>query len=261
MIGGVWHRDTVGWVLAVCALPAAVVGLGEGGADAVWRFCLSLVVIGFWQGVFLVARAQPLSPIAIVTAVAVTILAPGAVSDWQLILALSFGTVLGEQIFGGWGRNIINAAVATLAFLYFGFPEIHHSGFGPLLGLASLPAALILVATGIVAWQVLLAAIAGVVAATLLMGGDATVLVSQGSLAFGLVFLVADPVASAATRGGRWAYGLLAGGLIAVFGWGGGGIDAPHAVVFAALLASLFAPLIDAGVLALMIGRRKHGHG
>lgn len=261
MIGGVWHRDTIGWVLAASVLPAALVAVGDGGAETLWRLALSLAVIVFWQGVFFVSRAQPVSPIAIVTAVAVTLLAPGTVADWQLVLALSFGTVLGEQIFGGWGRNVINAAVAALAFLYFAFPETHHPGFGPALGLAVVPAALLLVATGIVSWQVLAAAVAGVIAATLLIGADPLVLIQQGSLAFGLVFLVADPVASAATRGGRWAYGLLAGGLVALFGWGDSGIDAPHAVVFAALLASLFAPLIDAAVITMKTQTRRRRHG
>lgn len=261
MTAGLWQRDTVAWMIVATVLPAAVVALADAGLDAVWRIGLTLAVILVWQGIFLLTRAQPLSPIAVLTAVSVTVLAPGQVEPWQLVLAVSFGTVIGEQIFGGWGRNVINAGVATLAFLYFAFPETPHEGAGGLMALAVVPALVMLVATGIASWQVIVSTLAGLVVATLLIGADPMVLASQGSLAFGIVFLIADPVASAATRGGRWVYGLLAGGLIALFGWGDAGIDAPHAVVYAALLASLFAPLIDSAVLAVKTQLRRPRNG
>lgn len=261
MIRGVWHRDTVAWLMVAAVLPSAAVAVTEGGTAAVLRMLVSLAVIWGWQAVFLFARAQPVSPIAIVTAVAIAVMAPGELALWQIVLAVSFGTVMGEQIFGGWGRNIVNAGVATLAFLFFAFPQTLHEGAGPLMAVAALMGALMLTVAGILAWQVLLAAIAGLVAVTLLLGADAGVLAAQGSLAFGLVFLVGDPVASAATRPGRWVYGLLAGGLAALFGWADAGIGAPQAVVLAALLASLFAPLIDSAVLygGSALRRRRNG--
>lgn len=258
---GVWHRDTIAWVIVAAILPAAAVAIIDGGLEAVWRMGLTLLVILFWQGVFLLARAQPVSPIAIVTAVTITILAPGGVAPWQLILAVTFGTVIGEQIFGGWGRNIVNAAVATLAFLYFAFPEATHAGAGGQMMVAVLPGALLLIATGIVSWQIVVSAIAGLVLATGLIGADPLVLVTQGSLALGLVFLIADPVASSATRAGRWVHGAMAGGLMALFGWGDAGIDAPHAAVYSALLAALFAPLIDSAVLAAKAQLRRSSNG
>lgn len=258
---GVWDRDTIAWLIVAASLPPAAIAVLDQGIGAVVRIVVCLAVIWGWQAVFLFARAQPVSPIAIVTAVAVAILAPGEMALWQIVLAVSFGTVMGEQIFGGWGRNIVNAAVATLAFIFFAFPETLHEGTGGEMAFACLPALLILAVLGILSWQVLAAAVAGAVGATLLLGGDPLVLPLQGSLVFGLVFLVCDPVASAATRTGRWFYGLLAGGLAALFGWADAGIGAPQAIVLAALLASLFAPLIDSAVIAggSAIRRRRNG--
>lgn len=261
MIRGVWHRDTVGWLLVAAVLPSLGAVFVELGTNGLVRFALSLVVIFAWQAVFLVARAQPVSPIGVVTAVAVTLLAPGDLALWQLVLALSFGAVIGEGVFGGWGRNVLSAPVVTLAFLYFGFPETLHEGAGPVLALAALPGAAILLAAGILSWRVLAAVLVGLVAVTALFGADLAALPLAGSLVFGLVFLVGDPVASAATRPGRWAYGLLAGGLAGLFGWAGTGIAGPQTVVFATLVASLFAPLIDHAAIAAQnrLRRRRLG--
>ena len=49
-----------------------------------------------------------------VTAVAVGVLASSKLAAWQLILGVSFGSVIGELVFGGWGRNFLNSAVVTL---------------------------------------------------------------------------------------------------------------------------------------------------
>lgn len=251
MTVGIWHRNMVGWMLVAVLLPVAAALLVEQGGAAALRFGVALATILVWQLVFLIARAQPLSPIALVTAFAVALLASGTTEIWQIVLAVSFGTVIGEQIFGGWGRNFIHAGVIALAFLYFAFPEVPHAGTGTLVALSVVPGALLLLLTGILSWRVLIGAGLGLVLLTLALGQDPAAPFLQGSLVFGLIFLVGDPVASASTRSGRWLYGALAGALIALLGWADVGIAAPQALVFAALLAAIFAPLIDAGVIAM----------
>ena len=114
---------------------------------------------------------------------------------------------------------------------------------------------MLLLVTGVLSWQLVVALPMGLVLATLSLGADPAAPLFEGSLVLGLVFLICDPVASASTRIGRWIYGLLAGALVAIFGWADAGIAAPQAVVFAALLASLFAPLIDA--VAVAVATRK----
>ncbi|UYQ70850.1 RnfABCDGE type electron transport complex subunit D [Pelagibacterium flavum] len=250
MRAGVWHRDTISWMIAAAALPAAAAAIGAFGPVALWHMVLTLIVVIAWQLVFLWARAQPVSPIALVTAIAVGILAPGDFAPWQIVLAASFGTVIGEQVFGGWGRNIVNSAVATLAFLFFAFPQTDIDAGGLLLAFAVLPGALLLMATGILSWQIVISSIIGSVLVSVVLGHDPLLIFTQGSLMFGLVFLVGDPVASSATRIGRWAYGFGAGALLALFGWRDTGFDGPQAIIFATLVVSLFAPLIDAAVIA-----------
>lgn len=260
MRGFVFSRGTVAWLMAIALLPVAGAMVAEQGTASLMRFATALATALFWQAVFFLLRGQMPSPIAILTAVGVALLAPGTHEIWQIVLAVSFGTVIAEHVFGGWGRNVVGAGVVALAFIYFGFPETVHAGTGPLVGLAALLGGAGLVVAGIVAAPTLLAAFGGLILTTLALGHAPQEALVSGSLVFGLVFLAGDPVSSGATPAGRWLHGALAGALTALFGWADTGIAAPQAVVFATLLAALFAPLLDAGVLAVRFGRWRRDH-
>jgi Na+-transporting NADH:ubiquinone oxidoreductase subunit B len=41
---------------------------------------------------------------------------------WQAALGISFGVVIGKEVFGGTGRNFLNPALTGRAFLYFAYP-------------------------------------------------------------------------------------------------------------------------------------------
>ncbi len=258
---GLWSRDTVAWVLVAALLPTLAVLLLQEGAAAALRIGIALVVIIAWQGVFRAAAGMPMSPTAVLGALAVGVLAPGELAAWQLILGVSFGTVIGELVFGGWGRNFIAGAVVTLAILFISFPGVTHAPAGPWVALACLPAAALLLVTGIVSWRVLVPAVAALAATTVALGAELTALTSLGGVAFGLVFLLADPVSAPSTPVARLLYGALGGALTAYLGHRGGAIGAPQAVVFATLLASIFAPLLDQAVIAHWAYRRRTGHG
>lgn len=261
MIRGVWSPQTIAWVIVVALLPTvAATVLEQGGAAAV-RIASAWAIVVAWQLLFCVVRGQRIYPIGAVTAVAVAVLAPGELAPWQLVLAVSFGVVIGELIFGGWGRNFLGAAVVTLTFLFFSFPDIRHDPAGEAVALACLPAAAGLIVTGILSWRVVAGVIGGLLAVTAAIGADPAVLAAQGALAFGIVFLVGDPVTSAATNQGRWLYGAAAGGLAGLFGWGGAGIGSPEAIVFATLVASIFAPLIDHTTIAVNNFLRRWRNG
>lgn len=77
----------------------------------------------------------------------------------------------------------------------------------------------------------------------------------MGGWAFGTVFLATDPMAAATTRPGRWVFGILVGVLTIVVR-----LTNPayfEGVVFAILLASMFAPLCDYFVVERNIKRRR----
>jgi Na+-transporting NADH:ubiquinone oxidoreductase subunit B len=75
-----------------------------------------------------------------------------------------------------------------------------------------------------------------------------------GGWAFGTVFLATDPMAAATTRPGRWVFGILVGVLTIIVR-----LTNPayfEGVVFAILLASMFAPLCDYFVVERNIKQR-----
>jgi Na+-transporting NADH:ubiquinone oxidoreductase subunit B len=83
---------------------------------------VSLAVGAFWERLFAALRRRPLRDGLVVTALVFTLVLPPAAPLWQVALGMSFGVVIGKEIFGGTGKNILNPALVGLAFLYFGYP-------------------------------------------------------------------------------------------------------------------------------------------
>ena len=258
MSRGLWTRETVALFLLAAHLPLALFWLWSGGAGALGRLGLCLLVVFVWHLVFMLVRAQAPSLAGIVTSLAIAMLAPEDLGVTRLALGISFGVVMGELVFGGWGRNVVNPATVTLSFLGFGFPAFGWPGFDPQVAWAAIPAAALGVVTGVMP--------GGVIGGAALVGGLAAltgmlpdpVLLTAGIV---LVLLVADPVTSAATTAGRWLNGALYAALLALFAGGWTGAAPVQISVAAALLTSLAAPLIDEAALAWWIHRRRRRHG
>ena len=132
--------------------------------------------------------------------------------------------------------------------------------------LGAMIGAVFLLITGMASWRVMAGTlIAAVVTVSLfgLLGSDenpwSTVpwhwhLVT-GGLAYGAIFLATDPVASSMTNAGRWIFGALVGFLTIVIRYSNPSYN--EGIVFAVLLAAMFSPLIDYGVMSLNIRRRQ----
>jgi Na+-transporting NADH:ubiquinone oxidoreductase subunit B len=111
-------------------------------------------------------------------------------------------------------------------------------------------------AAGIINWRIVAAALAGVLGVASAVGGVPPFdLLLGGPFVFGLVFLAGDPVSAPATNLGRWVYGLAIGTLVALGGASGG--LSLRDVVFACLIGSIFAPLIDQLAIWVNVRRRR----
>lgn len=259
MIRGIWTRETAALLLLATALPVAVMWLLHGGPSVLGRLVFVLVVAGIWHLVFMLARAQPPSFSGAYAALLVAMLAPEGLGPVQLILGVSFGVVVAELAFGGWGRNVLNPATVTLAFLGFGYPAAPWPELQVTLGWAAIPAALIGVGFGVVPWRVF----AGAFAVALVAWATGAALpreVLTAALVI-LALIVAEPVTSAATHLGRWLNGALYAALVLAFGafW----LDAApvQLAVSAALLTSLAAPLLDEIAIACWFALRARRLG
>lgn len=254
MIRGLWDRETVALMLLAAMLPLAVTWLLGEGLPGVARLLFFLIFSGLWHIIFMVARAQPPSFAGVLTALAIAMLAPEELGIMQLLFGVSFGVVMAELAFGGWGRNVLNPATVTLSFIGFGFPAAPWPDLAIQVGWAAIPAALISWFAGVFSGRVLGGALA-VIAVAYLSGVDLSQIYT--ALVVVLVLLVCDPVASASTQLGRWLYGALFGALVVLFAVHWQGAADIQLAVAAALLASLAAPLLDELAIALWLAQRR----
>jgi Na+-transporting NADH:ubiquinone oxidoreductase subunit B len=93
------------------------------GAQTVMPLVLISYLFGFgWEIVFAAIRKHPISEGVFVTAMLFPLTLPPTTPWWQAALGISFGVVIGKEVFGGTGRNFLNPALTGRAFLYFAYP-------------------------------------------------------------------------------------------------------------------------------------------
>lgn len=83
---------------------------------------VSYAVGFFWETLFASMRNHPISEGFLVTGLLFPLTLPPTVPLWQVAMGISFGVVIGKEIFGGTGRNILNPALTGRAFLFFAYP-------------------------------------------------------------------------------------------------------------------------------------------
>ncbi|MFV1878218.1 RnfABCDGE type electron transport complex subunit D [Nioella sp.] len=253
---GLWSRDMIGWAVIAALLPPAAIVVVEQGVEGVLRMGAVLAVASLWQLLFRRLRGVPWSPTGAVLAVSMAVLAPAGLSPMQLALGASFGIVLADLIFGGWGRNVVGAAPVALAMVFLTWPGGAAPGAETTMLLAVAASGAVLLALGILPLPALLGGVAGVIGAMALIGAPLETALLAGGAGFGLL-LLADPVTAPTTPVARLVYGLLGGALIALLAGSDGLAGAERATVFAVLLAQVFAPTIDYAALAV----KRHARG
>ncbi|EHM53232.1 NADH:ubiquinone reductase (Na(+)-transporting) subunit B [Cardiobacterium valvarum] len=75
-----------------------------------------------WEVLFCIVRKHEVSEGFFVTSILFSLTLPPTIPLWQVAIGISFGVVLGKEVFGGTGRNFVNPALAARAFLYFAYP-------------------------------------------------------------------------------------------------------------------------------------------
>jgi len=76
----------------------------------------------FWELLFAVVRKHPVSEGFLVTCALIPLTMPAGIPLWQIIVATTFGIVIGKEIFGGVGMNIFNPALMARVFIFFTYP-------------------------------------------------------------------------------------------------------------------------------------------
>lgn len=278
-------------------------------------YIVTMLVGSFWEGVFNIIRGHEFSEAFLVTGLLFTLTLPPTIPLWQVAIGISFGLIFAKEVFGGVGRNFMNPALASRAFIYFAYPaqitgdavwtavdgitsatplgliavadpanNIAGLGYswtqlfignipgsmGETSTLACLLGAIVLLATRVAPWRVIVSMLIGGLLASLFFvfqSEPANALYTipphyhlvLGSFAFGMVFMATDPVSAAHTRLGQWYYGGLIGVLCILIRVANPAY--PEGVMLAILLGNVFAPLFDWFVLQANIKRRMLRHG
>jgi len=76
----------------------------------------------FWEILFAVVRRHKISEGFLVTGILFPLTLPATIPLWQVALGISFGVVMGKEVFGGTGKNFLNPALTARAFLFFSYP-------------------------------------------------------------------------------------------------------------------------------------------
>ncbi len=278
-------------------------------------YFVTVVVGGTIEAIFSIVRKHEINEGFLVTSLLFPLTLPPDIPLWQVALGIAFGVIIGKEIFGGTGMNILNPALTARVFLYFAYPQQisgdqvwvaaakqnwvdGFSGATPLatfynvgwtpdqylysfwdcfwgfipgsIGetsvVACLIGAVILVATKIGSWRVMLGCLLGVVWTVLVLNVTAPAAnhymavplhwhLVTGSFAFGAVFMATDPVSAAQTNLGRWIYGFLIGALMIMVRVLNPAY--PAGIMLAILFMNVFAPVIDYYVMKANIRRRE----
>ena len=85
-------------------------------------YVVTLAVGGVWEVLFATVRGHEVNEGFLVSSMLYTLIMPPNMPLWQVALGISFGIVLGKEVFGGTGKNFLNPALTGRAFLYFAYP-------------------------------------------------------------------------------------------------------------------------------------------
>jgi len=94
----------------------------QGAAIVLPLVIVSYAVGFFWEILFASLRRHPISEGFLVTGLLFPMTLPPTIPLWQAAIGISFGVVIGKEVFGGTGRNIFNPALTGRAFLFFAYP-------------------------------------------------------------------------------------------------------------------------------------------
>jgi len=92
-----------------------------------WKF-LPLLVVSYAVGLsvefaFAISRGHSVNEGYLVTGMLIPLIMPVDVPLWMLAVSVVFAVVIGKEVFGGTGMNILNPALTARAFLFFAYPS------------------------------------------------------------------------------------------------------------------------------------------
>jgi Na+-transporting NADH:ubiquinone oxidoreductase subunit B len=120
---GLWnagHQYNVAHAIAGAGL---VQDLIRGAIIVMPLIIVSYGVGGFWEVLFSCIRKHPINEGLLVSGFLFPLILPPTIPLWQAAVGISFGIVIGKEIFGGTGMNVVNPALLSRAFIFFAYAK------------------------------------------------------------------------------------------------------------------------------------------
>jgi Na+-transporting NADH:ubiquinone oxidoreductase subunit B len=85
-------------------------------------FIMTFVIGGHVEVLFAILRGHEINEGFLVTGFLFPLTLPPTIPLWEVALGISFGVIIGKEVFGGTGMNVLNVALTARAFLFFAYP-------------------------------------------------------------------------------------------------------------------------------------------
>ncbi len=132
---GTWRYEVLQWFGILdenysCESPGGFLSLGSllpcllhGALYFLPVYLVTMIVGGNCEVIFSVIRKHEINEGFLVTGMLYPLTLPPTIPLWQVALGIAFGVVVAKEIFGGTGKNFLNVALTSRAFLYFAYSK------------------------------------------------------------------------------------------------------------------------------------------
>ncbi len=91
------------------------------------QYVIPIVIVSYASGLgveflFAMLRKHPVNEGFLVSGMLIPLVMPATIPLWQVAVGTIFAVVIGKEVFGGTGMNILNPALTARAFLFFAYP-------------------------------------------------------------------------------------------------------------------------------------------
>jgi Na+-transporting NADH:ubiquinone oxidoreductase subunit B len=85
-------------------------------------YIVTMTAGGIAETLFSTVRKHEINEGFLVSGLLYPLTLPATIPLWQVAIGIIFGVVFAKEVFGGTGKNFLNVALASRAFLYFAYP-------------------------------------------------------------------------------------------------------------------------------------------
>ncbi|MGL4854685.1 MAG: RnfABCDGE type electron transport complex subunit D [Lentisphaeria bacterium] len=248
---------------------------------------VSYLVGGFWEVLFAIIRKHEISEGFLITGLVFALTLPPTTPLWMVALGITFGVVIGKEVFGGTGKNIVNPALIGRLFLFLSYPAymtgevwsvdvttsatplvsnaatLRELFIGTVAGSIGETSKILIIISGLViillhiaSARIVFSSIISFVLSAYFLGENILWQLCSGGFLFGVFFMATDPVTAPLDSKSKIIYGVGIGFItmfIRKFN-----LAYQEGVMLAIILMNLLSPLLDYISLEMYKMRRKN---